>query len=157
MPVLYSTLAEIFKGRQHNLLIKGADMSDRFTTHGASSWCELLTTDVEGAKQFYGELLDGPWRTWPPEGGMQYTVIMAGKEEVGGIMDMPPHWGTYVTVNNLDAVAQKATELGGAVLVPPTDIPGVGRFSVLQDPQGAFFNVSSRTKQDHSRYSLGAS
>ncbi len=123
-------------------------MSDRFTTHGAFSWCELLTTDVEGAKKFYGNLLG-----WTLEdmttGGMQYTVVKVGEEEVAGIMDMPPqapkgtppHWGTYVTVNDVDVVAQKAAEYGGAVLVPPTDIPEIGRFSVLQDPQGAFFNV----------------
>ena len=123
-------------------------MSDRFTTHGAFSWCELLTTNVKGAKEFYSELLG-----WTLEdmttGGMKYTVAKAGEEEIAGIMDMPPqvpegtppHWGTYITVNDVDAVAQKAGQLGGTVLVPPTDIPGVGRFSVLQDPQGAFFNI----------------
>jgi predicted enzyme related to lactoylglutathione lyase len=49
----------------------------------------------------------------------------------------PPNWGCYVTVSDVDATAAKAEELGGKILMPPTDIPNVGRFSVLQDPQGA--------------------
>jgi predicted enzyme related to lactoylglutathione lyase len=49
----------------------------------------------------------------------------------------PPNWGCYVTVSDVDATAAKAEELGGKILMPPTDIPNVGRFSVLQDPKGA--------------------
>ncbi|WP_028572499.1 VOC family protein [Desulfonatronum lacustre] len=129
-------------------------MSDRFTTNGAFSWSELLTSDVEGAKKFYGDLLGWEIEDMPME-GMDYTVVKAGGEEVGGIMamppqapeGMPPHWGTYVTVTDVDAVARKAPELGGRVLLPPTDIPGVGRFSVIQDPQGAVLSVITYTFQ----------
>ena len=77
-----------------------------------------------------------------------YTVVKIGDDGIGGIMKtppqaegMPPSWGVYVTVDDIDATARKAEELGGKILVPPTDIPGVGRFSVLQDPQGAVLSA----------------
>ncbi|SDB50301.1 hypothetical protein SAMN05660653_02488 [Desulfonatronum thiosulfatophilum] len=123
-------------------------MSNKYETHGAFSWNELLTADVDGAKKFYGTLFGWEISGMPME-GMDYSVIKAGGEEVGGMMPMPsqvpagtpPHWGTYVTVDDVDATAGKAKELGGRVLVPPTDIPGVGRFCVLQDPQGAVISA----------------
>ena len=120
-------------------------MTDPFKQHGAFSWCELMTTDVEAAKHFYGSLFG-----WEMEEtnvtlfGTPYTSIKAGGTGVGGIMAMPPqaagappHWGSYVTVDDVDATANKVEELGGQICKPPTDIPGVGRFCVFQDPQGA--------------------
>jgi predicted enzyme related to lactoylglutathione lyase len=62
-----------------------------------------------------------------------------------GKKKMPPQWGAYVTVDDVDLTAKKAAKLGGKVLVPPQDIPGVGRFSVLQDPQGAMISVITYT------------
>jgi predicted enzyme related to lactoylglutathione lyase len=50
---------------------------------------------------------------------------------------MPPAWGVYVTVDDADAVARRVETLGGKLLRAPEDIPSVGRFCVLQDPQGA--------------------
>ena len=118
-------------------------MTDRFKQHGAFSWCELMTTDVEAAKEFYSRLFG--WTTEPyPMGDMTYTVVKVGHESVGGIMKTPPqasgappHWGVYVTVDDVDATAKKAEEFGAKILVPPTEISTVGRFMVLQDPQGA--------------------
>jgi predicted enzyme related to lactoylglutathione lyase len=82
------------------------------------------------------------------ETGQDYVVCRAGDHTAGGMMMMPaqaqgvpPHWGAYITVDDVDAAAAKATELGGRIIVPPTDIPKVGRFSTLQDPQGAVFSV----------------
>ena len=129
-------------------------MNSRFTTQGAFSWSELLTTDVEGAKKFYRDLLGWEIEDMRVE-GMDYSVVRAGGEEMGGIMamppqapeGMPPHWGTYVTVAEVDSVAAMVPELGGKVLLPPTDIPGVGRFSVLQDPQGAVLSVITYAPQ----------
>ena len=79
---------------------------------------------------------------------MKYTIVKVGEEGLGGIMSMPPqaegsppNWGVYVTVDDVDMTARKAEELGGKILVPPTDIPNVGRFSVLQDPQGAVISA----------------
>jgi len=117
---------------------------------GAFSWCELLTTDVEAAKKFYSELFG--WNIEPVTDAlhqdMQYNLVKVHGTEIGGIMavppqaaGMPPSWGTYVTVDDVDAAAAKARELGGDVLVPLTDIPEVGRFCVIKDPQGAVISM----------------
>lgn len=122
-------------------------MTDRFKQHGAFSWFELTTTDTDGAKKFYTSLFG--WETEDMEmGDMDYTVWNVAKEGVGGLMCIPPQeegqlpaWGVYVTVGDVDATAAKAKEMGGKVLMPPTDIPTVGRFCVLQDPQGAVISA----------------
>jgi hypothetical protein len=127
---------------------------DRFKAHGDFSWVELLTTDVEAAKEFYQgvfgwELSESPM----PEGG--YTLIKAGGRAVGGMMSMPPgvppgtppHWMAYVTVDDVDAVAKKVGELGGRMLVPPMDIPDVGRFCTFQDPHGAVISAIQYTQR----------
>jgi uncharacterized protein len=124
-------------------------MNNPFEQPGAFSWGELMTTDPAGAKEFYGKLFGWKMNDRPME-GMTYTVISAGGEEVGGIMEtpptatgMPPRWGTYVTVEDADATAHLALELGGQVLIEPTAIPNVGRFALVQDPQGAVISVIS--------------
>jgi hypothetical protein len=118
-------------------------MEDRFQKHGMFSWNELMTIDSDGARKFYEELLGWKFVEFPME-GMSYWVIKAGDEEIGGIMKIPPepggippHWGGYVTVDDVDASAKKVKELGGRIMVPPTNIPEVGRFCVFHDPQGA--------------------
>jgi hypothetical protein len=55
--------------------------------------------------------------------------------------DMPPSWSVYFAVADCDATLKRAEELGGVALMPPTEIPEVGRFAVMQDPQGAFFTI----------------
>jgi predicted enzyme related to lactoylglutathione lyase len=112
-------------------------------THGAFTWNELMTSDVAGAQKFYGKLLGWQFRDMDM-GNMIYSVVNAGGQDAGGIMavppdakGMPPCWGTYVAVDNVDAVADRVKGLGGTVLMPPTDIPSVGRFALIQDPQGA--------------------
>lgn len=116
--------------------------------HGAFSWAELMTPNPEGAKSFYSSLLGWELQDFPME-NFAYTVVKTGGEQIGGIMPlppgapahMPPSWGCYITVDDVDAIAEKAFSLGANVLVPPQDIPSVGRFAVLQDPQGAMFNI----------------
>ena len=113
---------------------------------GFFSWNELMTTDVEAAKGFYTGLLGWTAEDKPmPEMGMTYTLLKVGDTPVGGLMAMPPEagpmppvWGSYVNVDDVDAAAQKAVALGGSVYKEPMDIPGVGRFCVVGDPQGAF-------------------
>jgi predicted enzyme related to lactoylglutathione lyase len=56
-------------------------------------------------------------------------------------MQGPPHWGVYITVDDVDATAAKAQQLGATTIVPPTDIPNVGRFCTFQDPQGAVISA----------------
>jgi len=80
-----------------------------------------------------------------------YTSLLARGRQVGGIMKMPaqvpagtpPHWESYVTV---DDVAERVKEGGGRLLVPPTDIPGTGRFCTFQDPQGAILSAITYVK-----------
>ncbi|HEU5171843.1 MAG TPA: VOC family protein [Gemmatimonadales bacterium] len=55
--------------------------------------------------------------------------------------NVPPHWLIYVAVDDRDATVAKARDLGGSVIVPPADVPTVGRFAILADPQGAVFSV----------------
>ncbi len=123
-------------------------MNDHYKTHGAFSWNELMTTDVEGAKKFYAGLFGWEYELFE---GMEYSVVKAAgqKEGQAGIMTMPPDvppgtrpsWGGYVTVDDVDATAQKAKSLGGQLLFGPMDIPKVGRFAVIQDPQGAVISA----------------
>ncbi len=124
-------------------------MDEQFKQHGAFSWCELMTTDVDASKAFYTRLFG--WDTEAMEmPGMTYTVVKVAGKGIGGIMaipeeaqGMPPRWGAYVTVEDIDTTANTAVELGAQLLVPPRDIPNVGRFCVIQDPQGAIINAIS--------------
>jgi uncharacterized protein len=117
-------------------------MTDQFRKQGAFSWFELTTSDVKAAEAFYTRLFG--WTTEPWTGEGNYTLIKVDGKEVGGIVSAPSgevpspsKWGVYITVTDVDETARKAPELGGKVLVPPTDIPRVGRFCVIEDPQGA--------------------
>jgi len=122
-------------------------MATPFETHGAFSWTELITNDVPAARKFYGALLG--WQFKDMEGSpVKYGIISTGEQDIGGMMatpaeakGMPPAWGTYVTVKNVDEVAGKVAGLGGKVLIQPQDIPKVGRFALIQDPQGAMISV----------------
>jgi predicted enzyme related to lactoylglutathione lyase len=120
---------------------------DVFKTHGAFSWSELTTSDPAAAAAFYGALFGWTVKEMGPEMG-GYRVVNVGESGVGGIMGMPPgappmppHWGCYVTVDNVDAVLARCAELGGKTLVPAMDIPTVGRMAMIQDPQGATLNL----------------
>jgi predicted enzyme related to lactoylglutathione lyase len=80
---------------------------------------------------------------------MDYTIVKVGDRAVGGMMKIggpipegtPPHWNVIFAVADTDATAAKAEKLGGKVVFPPSDMPGVGRFASLTDPQGASFTV----------------
>jgi predicted enzyme related to lactoylglutathione lyase len=117
-----------------------------YRTPGAFSWTELMTGDPDAAATFYGKLFG--WTFEKMNAGMPYQVIKVDGTSVGGLMGKPPGgesmpamWGCYVTVVDADATARRCTELGGRVLHGPVDIPTVGRFVVLQDPQGAVLNA----------------
>jgi uncharacterized protein len=114
---------------------------------GSLTWTELSTRDTEAAKTFYTSLLGWKEKT-SSGGGMTYTEFSVADEPFAGMMEMnaqmvemhiPPHWLSYFQVTDVDATASKAKELGGSVAVPPMDIPGAGRFAVIQDPSGATF------------------
>jgi uncharacterized protein len=120
---------------------------DVYKTQGAFSWNELTTNDPAAAAEFYGGLLGWAVETMDMGGG-PYRVVKVGDTAVGGIMSvppdappMPPHWGCYVTVQDLAATLARCSALGGKVIVPAMEIPHVGRMAVIQDPQGALLNL----------------
>jgi uncharacterized protein len=109
---------------------------------GRFVWYDLMTTDPKAAPDFYSAVAGWGIQAW--DGAMPYTMWTNGGTPLGGVMQIqdpgaPPHWLAYIATPNVDETAKEAEGLGAKVLVPPTDIPNVGRFSVLADPQGAVF------------------
>ncbi len=122
---------------------------------GRFVWREALTTDVNATCTFYKALFG--WTLKPVDmGGMTYTLIHLGENQIGGIMGQPPgmkgapsFWMSYCSVEDVDAAAVRCTEAGGKVMMPPHDIPDVGRFAALQDPTGAHVTAwKSKTPGD---------
>jgi uncharacterized protein len=111
---------------------------------GTVTWNELVTADPAGSAGFYQQVVGLTTSDMEME-GQKYTVFETGGQQVGGTLPppmegIPNHWHVYFAVEDADATAAKATELGGSVIVAPFDIP-VGRIAVLGDPQGAMFSV----------------
>jgi predicted enzyme related to lactoylglutathione lyase len=119
--------------------------ADVVNADGRFAWYELMTTDMEAAKAFYADVVG--WGTQDASmPGMPYTLFTAGTASVSGVMDLPeearklgmrPGWLGYVGVNDVDATADRIKRLGGALYVPPTDVPNISRISVAVDPQMA--------------------
>jgi len=116
------------------------------TPKGYFVWHELLTSDPTAAQTFYKKVVGWTTDKWGPDG--TYTLWVSEAGPVGGCMAMPaevkamgapPHWLTYVGTPDIDATAAHAKRLGGKVMKGPEDVPGVGRYAVLSDPQGAVF------------------
>jgi predicted enzyme related to lactoylglutathione lyase len=116
--------------------------------HGTPIWFELNTPDIAAASDFYAAVTG--WSVAPSpmaeHGGYLIASTPAG-DGVGGIMTPPaeapgfPGWVVYFGVDDVDAAAARVTELGGAVAFGPMDIPHVGRFALVRDPQGVTFTV----------------
>jgi len=112
-------------------------------------WYELMTSDVAAAKAFYAKVVG--WSTQDmPMPGMTYTLLRIGDTQIGGLMALPKDaggagmkscWVGYAGVDDADTAAAKVKRLGGKILLPPTDIPNVGRFAMVADPQGASLNL----------------
>ena len=121
---------------------------------GALAWTELVTKDPAKAEKFYTALFG-----WRPDTQQMafgpYTTFFNGDKMAGGMMklqeqwwdNVPPHWMVYFAVADCDAAAARATVMGGDVKVAPTDIPNIGRFAVIKDPQGAFFSIIQMQQQ----------
>jgi predicted enzyme related to lactoylglutathione lyase len=124
--------------------MRGTDVDNRL--HGAPSWFETRTSDVERAARFYAGLFGWKPKVVTPS-GMSYTTFERGGTYVAGMvqcppeMKDPPHWATFFNADDVDAAARRAGELGATVHMPPTDIPGIGRFCVLTSPQGVTFQL----------------
>jgi predicted enzyme related to lactoylglutathione lyase len=116
-------------------------------------WYELMTTDTGSAVAFYKAVVG--WDSEPfPGSGVDYTVFNAEGRGVAGAMPLPeeakamgtpPCWMGYIHAEDVDAATASVKNAGGAVYREPSDIPGVGRFSVVADPQGAAFMLMSPT------------
>jgi len=122
---------------------------------GMTSWLDLTTTDVAGAKSFYGELLGWTSTESPMPGDMPgtYTMIHLGDGNLGGVNElqaeqksagMPPSWSVYFAVEDVDETVAAAKKAGGKVIQDAFDIPETGRMAVLSDPTGAVFSVWGR-------------
>lgn len=123
--------------------------------HGTFSWADLQAADAATAKAFYSSLFG--WQTVDmpmPEGGVYSMLQQDGKDVVGlGEMSaeqkaqgMPSVWNSYISVDNVDAVAAKAGGLGGTIIMPPFDVMDAGRMAVIQDPTGAFVSLWQSNK-----------
>lgn len=116
---------------------------------GTFSWADLATTDLDGAKRFYGELFG--WQAEDvPTGGPVYAMCRLDGANVAAIgelpaeqreLGIPPHWNNYVTVASVDDAAGSVADLGGTVVAGPFDVMDVGRMASIQDPTGAYLNL----------------
>ena len=118
------------------------------TPRGGFVWHELMTTDPDAAIRFYSKVIGWQVEAW--KGDPTYRIWTAGGAPMGGLMRLPeearrmsapPSWLTYVFTPDVDATVRRATSLGGRVLAAARNLPDVGRFAVLADPQGAAFSV----------------
>ncbi|KQZ81446.1 glyoxalase [Mesorhizobium sp. Root157] len=128
-------------------------------------WYELMTTDVDAAEAFYTKVIG--WKAEPFDGGsamQRYVVVKVGDRGVGGIMalpeearnmGMPPAWVGYIQADDADATTDAVKKAGGKVHREPSDIPGVGRFSVVSDPQGAVFMLLQPNGPDQPPVAMG--
>ncbi len=112
-------------------------------TLGRFVWHELHTLDRPSAARFYQQLFGWETKDVPMGPGEPYTLCMRDGKDFAGITKsmapahVPPHWLPYVGVDDVDASAAKIKELGGKILKTPMDIPNIGRFAAVADPQGA--------------------
>ena len=124
-------------------------MDDRMKNHGHIGWFDLMSDDVDKARDFYTGVLG--WDTEVMDIGQgPYTVFKADDLPVAGLMAKPPEgpassaptaWTSYVTVDDVDARAARVAGAGGAVLAGPMDIPTVGRMAIIQDPTGGVIGI----------------
>src|SRR3954454_22562726 len=115
-------------------------------THGTFSWVENATTDQDAAKSFYAALFGWHYDDSPVGDGIYYSMAKLGDSYVGAIspqqqderaMGVPPHWNSYITVDDVNTASARVEELGGTVHAPPFDVMDVGRMSAISDPTGA--------------------
>jgi len=110
---------------------------------GQFVWHELMTTDAQAAVGFYSKV--ARLKTQPAPFEKTYTLFVAGGRPMGGLMvvagDAPPNWLTYIGTADVDETTRKAESLGARVVKSPAPVPDGGKFSILQDPQGALFAI----------------
>lgn len=125
---------------------KSADMKMTGNEPGQVCWLELMINNPDAVIPYYGEMFG--WKISEPmdmNGGSYQSLEICG-DKLGGIMkrppqvpETPPAWLAYMCVESVDKANKKAVSLGGKVVMPKTEIPDTGYFSLIQDPTGAFF------------------
>jgi uncharacterized protein len=119
-------------------------MSTVETAIGRFVWHDHASDDPEGARHFYADLLGWEFEVYNAE-KFDYPMIKVGDTTHGGFgpaqEGAPPHWLGHVLVDDVDAAVGRVEAAGGTIVSPPLDIPDVGRFSVVADPQGAMFSL----------------
>ena len=115
---------------------------------GTPIWYELMTTDADGAEKFYADVVGWSIAASGMEGVGDYRILTAPDgQAVGGLMTLPdrapmkPGWFCYIGVQDVDGTAEKIKSLGGSIHMDARDIPGVGRFAMVADPQGMVFYI----------------
>jgi predicted enzyme related to lactoylglutathione lyase len=117
--------------------------------HGRVWWSELWTRDPAGAKDYYGQVAGWTFAEMPMAEG-PYHIASRNGEMTAGIMDLtgmpgmddtPPHWFTYLAVDDVEAAVAATKAAGGQVLRDPWDVPGVGRIAIVTDPTGAAVGI----------------
>jgi uncharacterized protein len=123
-------------------------MSTATSRTGDFIWHELRTTDAKGAQDFYTDVIGWQARSSGDPGGIPYTLLAVGEDNAAGLMQlspemlaggMQPSWAGFIAVDDVDAYARRVEQAGGKLHCPPQDIPGVGRWASVADPQGAAF------------------
>jgi predicted enzyme related to lactoylglutathione lyase len=117
---------------------------------GSFCWIELSTTDQNAAKSFYSSLFGWEISDIPMGPSDVYTIFQLHGGDVSAACTLrpeqrsqgvPPNWMIYIAVDDVDAAATRAGQVGGNVLAPPFDVMDAGRMAVFQDPAGATFSV----------------
>jgi predicted enzyme related to lactoylglutathione lyase len=112
--------------------------------HGKWVWYELVSTDTEKSKSFYSQLLG--WQIEPQEmGGMKFDLVKSGGQDIATLTaaegKAKSHWVPFVSVPDVDATVKTVEEQKGKTVKPPADIPNIGRFAIVADPNGVEFAV----------------
>ena len=126
-----------------------------FGEPGALAWNELYTHDTGTAAKFYGDLFGWSADAATAGDGGDYTVFQLNGRPAAGMMairpewgEVPPSWSIYFAVGDLDASLDKIKGLGGKQINPAMEIPDIGRFSFVQDPQGAYFSIIQMARRE---------
>jgi len=122
------------------------DPPDQIATHGRFFWNELHTADPIAALAFYQKVVGYTHRSLDMGPGDAYHIVSRGGVDRGGVTHhvppgVPAHWLPYVAVDDADAAIARARTHGGTIAMGPADIPGIGRFGVIEDPTGAVLAV----------------
>ena len=129
------------------------------TKHGDFTWYEIVAEDVAATQNFYSALTGWTWEESEGQPGMPYHLFSANGVQIGGMMaltdDMKangakPSWMGYIGVDDIEKSVDAIETAGGSIHIPPTPIPGIGQFSMVTDPQGAFFYVMQDTSGEES-------